>query len=98
MVAKNLADSASQSGAGNSNQPSLSQPQQPQPSASTLTPTADAPVPVPGPSTGHSSSSQISSDAMRQLVEFADAGIEDLTTFLGLVSFVTCSDKATSFH
>ncbi|VDN97124.1 unnamed protein product [Rodentolepis nana] len=67
------------------------QPSQPQPSVSTLTPTADAPV--PGPSTAHSSSSQISLDAMRQLVEFSDVGIEDLNTFLGLNSTDPVPDR-----
>nr|CDS25446.1 histone deacetylase 6 [Hymenolepis microstoma] len=70
---------------------SSSQPSQPQPSVSTSTTNSDAPV--PGPSIGLSSSSQISSDAMRQLVEFSDVGIEDLTTFLGLNSTDPVPDR-----
>ena len=58
-------------------------------------PVSDLPDPIPGPSTSstvaavastENPSGQVSSDMLRQLVHFADAGIEDLSSFLGLVS------------
>lgn len=84
------ADSTSQEAAGT--QPSSPSPehpqhgesQQPQPSASASVPGPDAPESVVGPSTERPSN-QVGSDVLRQLVEFADAGIDDLGSFLGLV-------------
>lgn len=48
-------------------------------------PVSDTPQPVAGPSTERPTN-RVDSGLLRQLVHFADAGIEDLGSFLGLVA------------
>ncbi|KAL5965655.1 Histone deacetylase 6, partial [Taenia solium] len=55
-------------------------------------PVSDAPQPVAGPSTERPAN-QVDSEMLRQLVHFADAGIEDLGSFLGLNSSDPTPDR-----
>ncbi|VDM24056.1 unnamed protein product [Hydatigera taeniaeformis] len=55
-------------------------------------PVSDTPQPVAGPSSDRHAN-QVDSGMLRQLVHFADAGIEDLGSFLGLTSSDPTPDR-----
>ncbi|KAL5109810.1 Histone deacetylase 6 [Taenia crassiceps] len=55
-------------------------------------PVSDTPQPIAGPSTERPTN-QVDSEMLRQLVHFADAGIEDLGSFLGLNSSDPTPDR-----